>query len=119
MENNNKASLIEEPMAKEFKKLPIEFTGVGEVKGVNFMQFHRNKKAAIYEVDYNYYEVFYITYQYESEKTINGEHIRFKSSEIYPRSNQFGVTAWTYNDYEKAIVKYVMISLGADSGNTD
>ncbi len=88
------------------KKLKEQFIGIGEVKGFDFFQLNRTANAAIYKVENSYYEVFIIKTQKQQKKQINDSAIIFKSKEIYPRSNQFGITAWTYINYDLAYCKY-------------
>jgi hypothetical protein len=77
------------------KELPEEFIGRGEVKGNSFKQIARSDEAYIYEVkaskNCKWYEVF---------KRI--EDSRFGKIS-YPKSNSFGVTAWTSKSYERAV----------------
>ena len=92
------------------KKLKEQFTGIGEVKGFDFFQLYRTANAAIYKVENNYYEVFIINTQKEQKKNINGSEIFFEPKEIYPRSNQFGISAWTFHDFNKALFMWREIS---------
>lgn len=79
------------------KQLKKQFTGRGEVKGFKFTQIRCTNRAFLYEVvidDSIYYEVF--------KKTEN-KHFNCIS---YPSANYFGIWAWTYFSFDKAINKY-------------
>ena len=88
-------------MTQGIKELPIEFIGRGEVKGFHFHQLMRGHKMFLYEVNFDgltHYEVF------EMRVCITP---KTKEPYVgYPKANSFGVWAWTYRDYEKAIEKY-------------
>lgn len=86
-------------------KLEKGFVGVGEVNGVIFTQVAENEKGYMYKVELEnetYYEVF----KKESSpicldfsKKIYSE-TDFK--EVYPKSNKFGYSAWTFKNEQKA-----------------
>lgn len=68
----------------DFKPLPKQFHGMGEVKGYLFTQIRQTNKAFIYEVssgDSKYYEVF-----------LRKENRRF-ACVSYPSSKAFGIWA--------------------------
>ena len=88
------------------KKLDEIFTGKGEVKGIEFEQIIRSTNTAIYRVDNNYFEVFIIKNQKLKIKKIAGKEILFHAKELYPSSKDFGISAWTFKSYTKAIDKY-------------
>jgi hypothetical protein len=92
------------------RKLKEQFIGIGEVKGFDFFQLNRTENAAFYKVENSYYEIFIIKTQKEQKKNINGSEVFFKPKEIYPRSNQFGISAWTIHNYDKALTKWGEIS---------
>lgn len=92
------------------QKLEKEFIGRGEVKGFQFKQLCETDKYYIYSVviPYSktpYYEVF--------KKEISPLCVDFQNRiysdkdfvEVYPKSNKFGVSAWTYYNYERAFDK--------------
>ena len=91
------------------KELELEFTGIGEVKGDIFKQINRSPYAYIYERDYEgikSYEVFLRKEIKESNTIIGGVEVHFEARVKYPRAEDFGVWAWYYNSYDKAINKY-------------
>ena len=96
-------------MNKNIEKLPQSFEGVGEVKGYTFKQVAESDIGYVYEVwseDTNsHYEVF--------KKSIVAKCIDFKKKiysetefkETYPKSNQFGISAWTITHLQVAVDK--------------
>ena len=79
------------------KALKKEFIGTGAVKGFKFTQIASTNSAFLYEVntgDKIFYEVF--------KKTLNK---RFGVIS-YPSSNYFGIWAWTYFSFDKAVTKF-------------
>ncbi len=91
-------------MRENIKKLSVEFIGKGEVKGFQFRQLQRGQKTCLYEVlseGLIHYEVFKI----KIGKIPKSEQLY----EQYPKANSFGIWAWTYRDYEKAIESFTII----------
>ena len=91
------------------KELELEFIGIGEVKGDLFKQINRSPHAYIYERDcegIKSYEVFTRKEAKESYSIIGGVGVHFDAKVRYPKSEDFGVWAWYYNSYDKAIAKY-------------
>ena len=91
----------------ELKLLEKQFTGIGEVKGFNFTQLYSSEFAYIYKVegDSINYEVFERKNSpicIDFKKHIYSE-TEFK--EVYPKSNSFGVSAWTFKYYHDALEK--------------
>lgn len=93
-------------------KLEKEFYGKGEVKDINFRQLSETNNAYLYQA-YNegniYYEVFKkktTALCIDFEKRIFSE-TEFK--EMYPKSNDFGVWAWTISDLKTAVDKFYSI----------
>lgn len=91
------------------EKLPVEFIGRGEVSGSKFKQVFESDNAYIYDVETKegskHYEVFKkqttaICIDFNNRKFSETE---FK--EIYPKSNNFGVTAWTTKSIDRAFDK--------------
>lgn len=102
-------------MYKNIQLLEKEFTGRGEVRGFLFVELLCNETAYIYRVCAGkcHYEVFErkntpVCVDYA--KRIYSE-TEFK--EIYPKAKDFGVWAWTFDNFEKAREKYFKISLKA------
>jgi hypothetical protein len=95
------------------KELEKEFIGTGEAKGLKFTQIESLQHSYLYEVvngDKIYYEVFKRVNSpicIDFEKRIYSE-TDFK--ETYPKSSQFGITAWTIKNKEDAIRKMVEIN---------
>jgi hypothetical protein len=91
------------------KELEKEFIGVGEVKGFKFRQIRSSEVAYVYEVssdDKLYYEIFKRLKSnvcIDFEKHIYSE-VDFK--EKYPKANQFGISAWSAFDLDKAIIVF-------------
>jgi hypothetical protein len=94
------------------QKLETEFIGTGEVKGFNFTQIERCAVGFIYEVENEckkHYEVFEhrkTPVCIDFEKRLYSE-IDFK--ERYPKSNDFGAWAWTFNTLDKATKRFDML----------
>jgi hypothetical protein len=75
-------------------ELNKKFIGVGEVSGFAFEQVYADNKWRVYQVSSygtSWYEVF-------QRRKLNGQ-------EIYPKSKQFGDTAWSVPSLEKALEK--------------
>jgi hypothetical protein len=93
----------------KIEMLKNEFTGVGEVKGFIFKQIKSNDSAYIYEVsdgDKKHYEVIK---RIISPVCINFVKKIFSETdfkEVYPKSNKFGISGFTYSDIESAIQKW-------------
>ena len=83
------------------KKLPIDFTGKGTVKGFKFSQLRASEHAYIYRVDTGnmiVYEVF--------KKRVN----RRLDAVQYPNTSDFGIWAWLYLTREFAELKYAKLN---------
>ena len=91
------------------KLLPNEFVGVGEVKGFLFKKIKENDKFYIFEVkndNSKHYEVI--------KRVVVSCFLDFHTKELdpnnkkesYPKSNNFGVSGWTYSILENAINKF-------------
>lgn len=87
------------------KKLPKQFSGVGEVKGFEFTQIEDTPLYSIYSVTHEgvvHYEIF--------KKRIAPVCLDFKnriysdtdSKEIYPKSASFGIWAWSIQNLTNA-----------------
>lgn len=84
------------------KELDTFFLGRGEVSGFTFKLIKHNISGYIYEVsDDNiiHYEVF--------KRKVNP---RFNCVS-YPKCKSFGVWAWSYQNYNKALTKFIDISI--------
>jgi hypothetical protein len=79
------------------KELLTEFEGRGEVSGNHFKQLMKSSSAYMYEKFFEgirYYEVFQ-----------RKENARFNTVS-YPTSASFGIWAWDYANYDRAIAKF-------------
>ena len=79
------------------KNLEKTIIGKGEVKGFLFTQIQTSDKAYIYKVDTGcsiYYEVFKKKHKTNSKR------------DCFPTAKAFGIWAWTYKPFEKAIEKF-------------
>lgn len=82
-----------------------QFIGTGEVKGFIFTRIDLSEKAYLYEVLYGsgkHYEVFK---RVETPVCIDFENRVYSETDtrvVYPKSKDFGVTAWTFTDLELA-----------------
>ena len=77
------------------KDLPLEFTGIGEVRGFFFTQVRCTDKGFIYSVMSDG-EVWYEVFKRKTNQ-FNGV--------SYPKSKSFGKWAWWYSSVEKAQIK--------------
>lgn len=76
------------------KELEKEFTGKGEVKGIEFSQIHVTEHAYLYKCVNNgitHYEVFK-----RRENKLYG-------TVSYPSAKSFGLWAWTFGNYDGAL----------------
>jgi len=92
------------------KKLEKSFTGIGEVRGFAFEQVLESQKAYLYKVNGDRYEVFLKKEQKAGEAIISGQKVIFEEKELYPRSEEFGKIAWAFQDYDKALVRFNLIT---------
>lgn len=79
----------------DVKELPLEFTGIGEVRGFKFSQFQKSDKGYIYQVTDGgqpWFEVF--------QRKIN----QF-GGVFYPKAKSFGLWAWSTRNLGTAIEK--------------
>ena len=88
------------------KRLREEFIGRGEVKGFYFQQLLANEKCFLYKVTQPdvpkpHYEVFHRRVTTAHPKADSDERV-----EAYPKSNAFGLWAWTFPNEEKAMEKF-------------
>jgi len=92
-------------------KLPTTFIGTGEVKDFKFTQVFENEKGYVYEVNTGsniHYESFLKKERpicLDFEKRIYSE---TDKKEVYPKSNDFGATAWTTKKMSDAILKIII-----------
>jgi len=89
--------------------LETQFTGIGEVKEFNFSQVANSETHYLYEVNTganSHYEVFERRTSPICLDFANRTYSEIDFKEYYPKSNAFGVWAWTYTDLEKARAKF-------------
>ena len=100
-------------------ELEEKFIGIGEVKGFLFEQLDKNEYAYLYKVSNKdedtekvkcWYEVFERRHSKELDTVLDGQAIHFEEKENYPRSNSFGVWAWTFNNLDKAKETFELIT---------
>lgn len=90
------------------KKLEEVIVGSGEVSGSIFTRVYENEKGYIYRVDgylNSHFEVFFkktTAICIDFNKRIFSD---TEKKEIYPKSNDFGIWAWSVNNIEKGIEK--------------
>jgi len=84
-----------------YRELPIEFIGVGEVAGYYFKQVFTDGKWYIYLVNINSKPSHYETLQRREIIATNTKYAK-ENYVAYPRSNAFGVWAWTAKTLEHA-----------------
>ena len=88
-------------------ELPIEFDGRGSTKGFKFKQVYHNNGWYIYEVKGEYYEVFKEKIVKAMEYDNGWNTIEGVGKITYPCDEDFGNSAWTYRNYEKALKRIV------------
>jgi hypothetical protein len=98
---------------RQVEKLPKEFEGTGEVKGMTFTIMLESSIAYLYRVTnsegFQHYEVIKkmavpVCLDFSERKYSD---TLFK--EVYPKSNSFGTTGWTYRRFEMAKAKFMSI----------
>jgi hypothetical protein len=93
------------------KLLEKQFEGKGEVSGVAFLQLEKTKKSVMYQLTETEtgqirYEVFELRSQKAGEAVMGGQTIQHEEKELYPKSAAFGIWAWCFSDFGKALVKF-------------
>lgn len=95
-------------MSDQYKKLPEKF----KKNGYYYKVLERDKDKAIAgqsvaeNADPFCYEVFYIKRQEEMDAKIQGVDIHYEAKENPPSNEDFGKTAWSIRDKEKAFKLY-------------
>ena len=88
------------------QKLESTFEGSGEVKGYTFTRLREVKYGYVYEVtdgDTIHYEAFRkkeVPICLDFAKRIYSD---VDTKEVYPKAASFGVWAWTFNDFLRAV----------------
>lgn len=81
------------------KELKLKFAGTGEVRGYEFRQLLRSPFGYIYEKTH----VESGTVSFEVFKRVENRQFDCVS---YPRSSSFGVWAWEFGSFEKALSRF-------------
>lgn len=90
------------------KQLPQTIFGTGEVKGMVFTKLVSTDSAYIYGVqndDSYHYECFLKKSVPVCIDFQNRVYSESETKDVYPKSKDFGVWAWTFKSLEKAKVK--------------
>ena len=98
---------------KTIHPLPEVFEGRGDMSGIKFVKDKESELAVIYRCygeEYMFYEVFKkklvpILISFE-ERLYSETDLKY----TYPKTENFGEWAFTYNDYNKAINKFNELS---------
>lgn len=93
--------------------LEKEFIGKGDVRGFLFKQLLANETAYLYEVsteNTTHYEVFKRVEKKAATYVLDGKEVNTAAKVVYPKTKQFGLTAWTFTNYEKALERFNSIS---------
>ena len=102
------------------KDLEKTFIGIGEVKGFLFQQISKNDFGYLYSVaiggSIDHYEVFLKDEQKEGESIIAGRKVIFENKILYPSSNKFGISAWTFKTYKESIESFENLCLLTKEG---
>lgn len=94
-------------------KLEKEFTGIGEVAGFKFVQLKESHNCYMYQVNTGvsvHYEIFY---KKQSAICIDFENRVYSETEFkeaYPKSEAFGVWAWTKSNLRDANIIFNSIT---------
>lgn len=96
--------------------LEKNFFGTGEVKGFEFNQIRVCTLAYLYEVKSNDGNIHFEVFKRKNAPVCIDFENRIYSEtdfkEIYPKSNDFGAWAWTFETYFKALQKFNSIENG-------
>jgi hypothetical protein len=87
--------------------LEKKFIGKGEVKGMEFEQVFRSSEWYIYKVTDEgkvHYERFKRIEAPICIDFANRVYSDVEFKEVYPNAKDFGITAFTFNDYTKALM---------------
>lgn len=84
-----------------FRELPLEFIGRGETRGHDYKQVFTDGKWYIYLISINSKPYHYEVFQKKEVLTATAKYAK-ENYVDYPRSNAFGVWAWTAKTLEHA-----------------
>lgn len=90
------------------KKLEKQFKGGGDVNVFIFEQIKESEKGYLFAVYgqpgiITHYEIFYKRIQEAGSYEIAGRTVILEHKELYPKSENFGIDAWTTEKLESAI----------------
>lgn len=95
-------------------ELEKEFKGKAEVSDYSFKMIASNGTAYVYEIsdEFNnrHYEAFERKEAKKHDTVIAGIAIHYNARVLYPKSNDFGVTAWCFKSLESAMNKFNQIT---------
>ena len=92
------------------EKLPQNFEGRGDTKGYTFEKKHETEKGYVFKVigDHTpHYEAFLKKTTAARLDFQNRAYSETDFKEVYPKTKDFGVWAWTSRDFNN-ILKYVL-----------
>ena len=97
------------------KPLENKIIGTGEVKDFIFTKITSTQYAYLYEVDGGDTNVHYEVFERKTAPTCIDFEKRIYSDvdvkEYYPKSKDFGLWAWTFKEYSKALYKLNTIKI--------
>ena len=103
------------------KELEFNFSGIGEVKGFEFTQIDKTVLAYAYEVNDNEGNMHFEVFKRKlTALCIDFEKKQYSETDFkvkYPRSNDFGIWAWTFTSKFKALLKLKEISIEETDAN--
>ncbi len=95
-------------------KLEKDFIGIGDVKQFKFVQLKNINSAYLYSAETlegdKHYEVFKVRTTNVCIDFAKRLYSDTDFKEVYPKSKDFGRTAWCHADYEKASNQFDLIS---------
>jgi len=97
-------------MEKTIIELEKEFNGIGEVSDFKYVQNRVSTSAYLYEVWSNGRIVSFEVFERKNSPVCidfaNRVYSETEFKETYPKSNSFGVWAWTYFKLDSALEKF-------------
>jgi hypothetical protein len=94
---------------EKFNRLPNHFIGLGEVKGFSFTRKEQLEgKGSLFEVNTGESIHFEVIKEKFNAKCVDFEKKIYSDNEFvesYPKSNRFGIDAWSYYSFESALKK--------------
>ena len=96
-------------MKTNTKELEKTFVGVGEVAGFKFTQIYSCTAAYLYEVDQCGVIHYELLKRRETPLCIDFVKRLYSETEfkeVYPKSNDFGIWAWSCSTLRRALIRY-------------